>query len=307
MPDDFDIAKFLEEETDIKKVKDMLFLCSNLLSNALNDLTAYKFYVTMFKHGVDFEQYENPLVSIVIPVKNEFNMTQFLLNSIHLHTNNIPYEVIIADDNSTDQTIEIQKIFTNIKVVKNDITTPGFLYNVTNAIKQARGEYILLLNNDMVVLENYLSTLLNVLQKHNDIGIAGSKTLYTDNKIQECGVILKNDGIPDFIGAEQNHDFMDDKEYIDCDYCSGCAILFRRSDWERAGGFDKNLAPAYYEDSDFAFNLKYNYGLKSVCVPQSKIYHFRSITYNKEIVNKTASLKKNKEYFLKKWINHFNK
>ncbi len=303
MAEKFNIYKFLDTETDINEVKKLLFNTYNIMNTSANKVDIYEFYLRMFNLSVNFEKFENPKVSIVIPVKNEFFMTQFLLNSIYGRTHNIPYEIIIADDNSTDETINIQNIFGNITVAKNDINTPGFAYNVINAIKHAKGEYILLLNNDMFVLDNYLNELLNVIENHDDIGIAGAKTISLDNVTIECGVKMYNDASIEFIGEDEDTNYMDDKEYVECDYSSGCSILFKKELWEKSGGFDLNLAPAYFEDSDFAFNLKYNFGLKTVCVPKSKIYHFRGITYNKTFVDKIKTSNKNKEYFLKKWNN----
>jgi GT2 family glycosyltransferase len=300
MAEEFDIVEFIKNEKDIEKVKERLFVFYNLLSGAMKNVSIYQFLIGMFNLNVPFEYFDNPLVTIIIPVKNEYIMTEFLLNSIHSYTNNIPYEIIIADDNSEDQTTEIKDNFPNINVIKNDINSPGFLFNVSNAIKHARGKYILLLNNDMMVFENYLNELLKVIENHQDIGIVGAKNIGLDNLIQECGCNIKQDGEVEFIAQNQEIDFLDDKEYIDCDYCSGCSILFKKETWDKAGGFDKNYAPAYFEDSDFAFNVKYNLGLKSVCVPKSKIYHYKQVSYMKDIRSK-GTITKSKNYFIKKW------
>ena len=306
MANDFNILEFLQTENDIEKVKEKLFLYHQLLQNAVSDRDVYTFLLSMFNLGVAFEPCENPLVSIIIPVKNEFIVTEFLLNSIHSYTKNIPYEVIIADDNSQDQTTEIKNYFPNIKVVMNDINTPGFLYNVSNAIGYARGKYILLLNNDMMVFENYLDEMLKVIEKYPDIGIVGAKNISLENKIQECGAIISQDIKITYIGRDEDINFMDDKEYIDCDYCSGCSILFKKETWDKAGGFDKEYAPAYYEDSDFALNVKYNLGLKSVCAPKAKIYHYKSVSYIKDYKYR-LSISKNKTHFKEKWEKYLNK
>lgn len=303
MAEEFDIVDFIKNETDIEKVKERLFVFYNILAGSMKEISIYQFLIGMFNLNVVFEHVEKPLVSIVIPVKNEYIMTEFLLNSIHSYTKNIPYEIIIADDNSDDQTTEIENCFPNITVVKNDINTPGFLFNVNNAINHARGKYILLLNNDMMVLENYLEELIKVIEGHDDIGIVGAKTIGLDNKIQECGCNIKKDGEVEFIAQNKEPDYLDDKEYTECDYCSGCSILFKKDTWDKAGGFDKNFAPAYFEDSDFAFNVKYNLGLKSVCVPKSKIYHYKQVSYMKDIKSK-GTITSSKNYFIKKWANY---
>ncbi len=306
MSNEFDIAAFIKNETNIERVKERLYASYNLYKSSQKDAEVYRFLLSMFNLSVEFEHFENPVVSIVIPVKNEFMVTQFLLNSIHSNTRNIPYEIIIADDNSIDETVNIQAFFPNIFVSKNDAETPGFLYNVTHAVEKARGKYILLLNNDMLVLENYLLELLNVIENHSDIGIVGSKNISIEGKVQECGVKVYPNANVEFLGIDENSDYMDYKEYVDCDYCSGCSILFKKETWDKAGGFDKFYAPAYYEDSDFAFNVRYNLGLKSVCVPKSKIYHYKGVSYAKDLKHKTT-IQRNKDYFISKWGKYLNR
>lgn len=288
------------KKEDIETLQNDFVLAYSMMKQEKQEKEIYRFILEQINLTCDFEYFESPKVSIIIPVKNEYLITQFLLNSIQAATKDIAYEVIIADDNSTDMTTQIPQLFTNVRVVKNNSENPGFLYNVSNAIKYAKGEFILLLNNDMMVLENYLIPLVEIMEKDNTIGIAGAKNLSIEGKIQECGVKMYPNGCVEFIGYEQPEDFADEYNYTDCDYCSGCSILFRREVWEKTGGFDKNLAPAYYEDSDFAFNLKYNYGLKSVCVPKSKIIHYKGASYSKNL-KLSESASKNRKYFMEKW------
>ena len=298
------IVEYINSETDINKLKEETLKHMRVLYKAMKQ-NEYKAYVFEFMLGnidlsCNFEYVENPKVSIIIPVKNQFIITAYLLNSIKRNTQGIDYEVIIADDNSSDEIQYTEKIFKNIKRIVNNTGHSGFIYNVSNAIQNSSGEYIFLMNNDMIPLNGYLTELLNVIEKDETIGIAGSKTLSISMVVDECGAKMINNGDFAFIGQNEPIDFQDDNDYIDCDYCSGCSILFKRSVWDKTGGFDKNLEPAYYEDSDFAFNLKYNYGLKSVCVPKSKLFHFKGMSYfgNEDINN---IVKRNKQYFLNKW------
>lgn len=301
---DKDFIERINNEENITNLKNAVLFYYKHLENSLNEVNIYKFILSSINTGCDFDYVENPKVSIIIPVKNEFVLTKFLLNSIKLCTENIPYEVIIADDNSQDETQNIENFFKNVRLIKNNTGINGFLYNVSNAIKYARGEYILLLNNDMLVYDNYLAELLKVIESDNTIGIAGSKNLRMDGTIIECGVNINKNGLIRYIAQDKPQEFYDELSYIDCDYCSGCSILFRKDVWIKSGGFDINYAPAYYEDSDFALNLKYNFNLKSVCVPKSKIIHFKSVSYAKDF-EIPLSATKNREYFLNKWGNYF--
>ena len=94
-----------------------------------------------------FKEEANPQVSIIVPVFNNFAFTYNCLYSIQKHSGDIPYEVIVADDCSTDLTCEIKKIVKNIRVCR----TPDnykFLRNCNYASKIAKGKYLLFLNND---------------------------------------------------------------------------------------------------------------------------------------------------------------
>lgn len=297
-----DILKILREENDINELRKHMLCFARYTMSSLDKQNLWKFLLNNINFSGIIPKSKKPKVSIIIPVKNEVLLTKIVLNSIIKHTTNIEYEVIIANDSSTDETNMLDKLFANLRIVDNNTGETGFIYNVSNAINYAKGEFILLLNNDMIVCENYLTELLNVM-KYDGIGIAGAKTLTINNTIAECGIKMNSDGIVEFLYANMPVNTNDNFEYIECDYCSGCSILFRKKIWDIAGGFDKNFAPAYYEDSDFAFNLKYNLGLKTVVVPKSKIFHFKRQTYEKY---DTVDIRKNKAYFLNKWKHVLN-
>ena len=304
-----DIFNFINNETSIEKLKNFASNYIRLLydktMNTSHRAEVMEFIISNLDLSSAFPYFDSPKVSIVIPVKNEYTLTCALLNSIKKNTQNIDFEVIIADDNSDDETVNIEKKFKNIRRIINNTGHDGFVYNVNNAISHAKGEYIFLMNNDMITLPNYLSELLNIMEKDETIGIAGSKILSIDNTIAECGLIMEKGGYIGFPYAGEKADFLDDKDYIDCDYCSASAILFKRLIFINSGLFDTDFAPAYFDDSDFAFNLKYNFNLKSVCVPKSKLYHFFNMSYS-NCPDRNESFLKNRKLFTQKWGKYLN-
>ncbi len=299
----------INSENDIEKLKktaiENLGKLYRVQKAEKRNADIYEFILGSVDLSADFEFCDNPKVSIVIPVKNNFIITAALLQSIKKNAKGIDYEIIIADDNSTDEVSQIEYFFPNIKRIVNDTGIEGFVYNMNNAISKARGEYIFALNNYTLTLPGFLTELLNVMERDKSIGIAGAKNLDIQGLIQECGVNFEKALKINIIGQYEASTFLDDKEYIDCDYCSGCSILFRRDIWEKAGKFDINYAPAYYDDSDFAFNLKYNFGLKTVCVPKAKIYHYKGMTYDSSDA-KSLLLRRNGAIFYKKWQKYLN-
>lgn len=244
-----------------------------------------------------FPKTEVPKVSIVISVYNQFSFTFACLHSILKNTQNIDYELIIADDKSSDETVDILNRVENIRVIKPEKNS-GYLRNTNNACEYAKGKYILLLNNDMLVKPDWLKPLIDVFEKDEQTGAAGGKILNADGTIQQAGSKLNPDGSPTWLGSAQSADLSEFNKQYNVDYHSGCCLMFRKSHWDKLGGFDTQFAPAYYEDTDFCMQIKHNLNLNVVYVPECEIIHFNNVTYS-ENAEKQSLI--NREKFLKKW------
>lgn len=228
-----------------------------------------------------FDSVDNPVISIVMPVYNQYKVTYECLKSIAYYKPNVSFEIIIADDGSTDATIDIQKKIPGIKVVKSSGGL-GFLKNVQNAVPYAKGKYIFLMNNDMMVTEGWLDSSYNIISNDESIGIIGSLNMGPDGDVQEYGASIDREGHA-YINLMHKKKFnIEDLKLVECDYCSGCSILFLKSDWDKLNGFDETFSPAYYEDSDFNFRMRYILNKKVVCNPKSRIYHYRNMTYSEK-------------------------
>ncbi|OKP87115.1 glycosyl transferase family 2 [Paenibacillus sp. P3E] len=242
----------------------------------------------------------DPQVSIIIPVYNQWNYTYSCLASILQHTTGVSYEIIIADDMSTDETVNIAEYVENITVARDGVNR-GFLLNCNNAAKLARGEYIFFLNNDTNVQTEWLSSLVELAESDQRIGMVGSKLVYPDGRLQEAGGIIWNDA------SGWNYGRLDDPEkpeynYVkEVDYISGAAILVRSNIWRELGGFDERYVPAYFEDSDLAFEVR-RLGYKVVLQPKSIVVHFEGVSHGTDTNSGIKSYQvKNKEKFLEKW------
>ena len=221
-----------------------------------------------------------PLVTIIIPVYNQFSYTYNCLKSIAKNSGDVSYEVIIADDCSSDLTREIKKAVDGINVIRNTENL-RFLKNCNKAAEQARGENILFLNNDTQVLENWLQPLISLIERDDRIGMVGSKLIYPDGRLQEAGGIIWKDASAWNYGNLQNPNAPEYNYVKEVDYISGAAIMIRRSLWEEIGGFDERFAPAYCEDSDLAFQVRAA-GYKVVFQPKSVVIHFEGVSNGKD-------------------------
>lgn len=249
---------------------------------------------------LQFTEYEKPEVSIVIPVYNQFGYTYNCLKSILEHTEKTTYEIIIADDCSTDQVKELEKVVSGINVIHNEKNL-RFLLNCNNAAEQARGAYILFLNNDTQVQPNWLRPLVDLMEREKEAGMVGSKLVYPDGSLQEAGGILWKDGSAWNYGHLKNPE---DPEYSyvkEADYISGAAIMIRTSLWKEIGGFDTAFAPAYYEDTDLAFEVR-KHGYKVFLQPASIVVHFEGVSNGTDTSSGLKSYQVvNQNKFFEKW------
>jgi GT2 family glycosyltransferase/glycosyltransferase involved in cell wall biosynthesis len=219
------------------------------------------------------EDHEKPVVSIIIPVYNKFDLTYQCVKSIQENGARVPYEIIIADDCSRDETILASlAFFGGTRLVRNT-TNSGFVRTCNRGVDVARGEYLVFLNNDTQVKPGWLDELYETLCRDPKVGIAGSKLLYPDGRLQECGGIIWRMGDGWNWGRDQD---ASDPRFCymrDSDYVSGAALMIKSSLFDEIGRFDEHYVPAYYEDTDLCFKVR-SRGYRTVVQPASEIVHF---------------------------------
>ena len=243
---------------------------------------------------------QKPEVSIVIPVYNQFHYTWACLKSIRDNSGKIPYEVIIADDCSTDETAHMEDYVSGVRVIHNKENL-RFLRNCNHAAESAQGRYVLFLNNDTQVMENWLEPLVRLIDSDEKIGMVGSKLIYPDGRLQEAGGILWRDGSAWNYGNGKNPEDPEYNYVKEADYISGAAIMIRRELWEKLGGFDERFAPAYCEDSDLAFQVRAE-GYKVMYQPMSVVVHFEGVSNGTDLSSgQKAYQVENQKKFLEKW------
>ena len=256
-------------------------------------------------------------VSIIVPVYNKWNLTRACLTSV-IQTSvgcGVTYEVILADDGSKDDTVRAAELFSGLRVVKTPQNL-GFLRNCNHAAKQARGRYILLLNNDTIVLPGWLANLYRTIEEDPSIAIVGSKLLYPDGHIQEAGggLLANADGVSigRWLWAGERNFPVSRREPLfnirrETDYISGASILVRKSFWDSVGGFDERYKNAYCEDSDLAMTARAK-GLRVVYEPRSEVIHFEHQTYAGQISVDHAHLQEqNRDELIAKWHEVFTR
>jgi GT2 family glycosyltransferase len=225
---------------------------------------------------------EEPKVSIIIPVYNQVAYTLACVTSLYESDPSTTFEVIIADDCSNDGTREIFKEFSPwIKMVRTSGNL-GFLRNCNHAAKAAQGEFLVFLNNDMVVLPGWLDEMLKTFAMHSDCGMCGSKLLNLDGTLQEAGGIFWKDGSAWNYGRNQNPNLPEFNYVRRTDYCSGASLCLPKKHWDTLGGFDEIYERAYCEDADLSFRLRAELSLETYYQPFSEGIHLEGVTSSRD-------------------------
>lgn len=254
----------------------------------------------IFFRKIKFQSYKKPEVSVVIPVFNKWEYTYECLLSIQKTCSDLEYEVIVVDNASTDKTEERIKKIENIKYIRNE-KNAGFGGACNQGAKEARGKYIVFLNNDTVVWSGWLENLLLTFERHENIGLVGSKLVYPDGRLQEAGGIVWQNKSACNYGNLADPGEYEFNYFKDVDYCSGASVMVPTDIFKKLKGFDDMFTPAYYEDTDFAFKIR-QMGLRTVYQPKSVLTHFEGVTAGRDT---SKGLKKyqevNQEKFFKRW------
>lgn len=244
-------------------------------------------------------------ISIIIPLFNNYQLTEKCLESIYRHTKNINFEIVLVDNGSTDETHSIieqyTKSYPNIKAIINGTNT-GFSSANNIGVKVSKGKYVLLLNNDTIVTEKWLPPLIEVLDNDENVAAVGAKLIFDDDSIQHAGVAIINNKITgDPLVAE--HVYYKYNKSCECvnipmEYqaITGACFLVRKSLYIDANGLDENFWNGY-EDIDLCFKLR-KMGFKLVYQPYSVVYHLESQSGSERFKKAHSNIK----LLHKKWL-----
>lgn len=242
-----------------------------------------------------------PDVSIIIPVHGKFWYTYQCLTRIAEHTPALPFEVILVDDRSTDETLLASMLLSGVRIMRNEHNL-GFVGSVNAGAAVARGRHLLLLNNDTEVRPGWMDELSATLDRDPGIGVVGAKLLFPSGALQECGGIIWRLGDGWNYGRDQDPDRPEFCFLRDADYVSGAALMIRRDVWERLGGLSEAFAPAYYEDTDLCFRVRAA-GYRVVVQPASRVVHHEGISAGTDVAGSGMKRhqRSNRAVFAARW------
>ena len=252
---------------------------------------------------------EAPLVSLIIPCFGKLPVTLRCLESMlaertYQRRSLCRVELLVIDDGSPDGSgASLAQLdgLGPIQVLRN-AENLGFLRSCNRCAALAEGDFICFLNNDTVVTHDWLEELLNCFTLFPGTGLAGSMLLYPDGRLQEAGGILWRDATAWNYGRGENPRSPEVGFARDVDYVSGAAIMLPTPLFRELGGFDNRYAPAYYEDTDLALQVRQK-GLRVIYQPASKVIHFEGVSSGRdEEAGAKRHQERNRQLFRRKWL-----
>ena len=227
-------------------------------------------------------------ISVVILNWNGAKLLKQFLPTVLMHTQADDCEVVVADNGSSDNSVEVMKQhFPDVRLILLD-KNYGFAEGYNRALQQVDSKYIVLLNSDVETSSNWVSPLVNHLEKNRDTAAVQPKILSYNNKSMfeyagAAGGFIDRYGYP-FCRGRILHELEEDKgQYdkpIEIFWATGACLCMRRVDYMEAGGLDGDFF-AHMEEIDLCWRLLAR-GRKIVCLPQSTVYHVGGASLDSE-------------------------
>ncbi len=261
-------------------------------------------------------------ISVIIVNYNTKELTHKCIKSIYDTTFGVTFEIIVVDNNSSDNSYEyIISDFPDIKFLKSG-TNLGFGKANNLGVDYASGKYLFFLNSDTIVLNNSMKYFFDFMETNKNLktGVAGSVLLDENYKVthssrffpskwEECraqftGYFSKKDFKK--VNQREYDQYLSFKEYIEVDYVTGADMFISKSLFEETGRFDPYYF-MYFEESDLQLRL-HKSGYKNVIINGPEILHLQgSSDLNPDIMpERRIRNDRSKFYFFKKWSGKFS-
>lgn len=247
-----------------------------------------------------------PSASVVIPTYNGIPQLVPCLRALdETLPRDFAGEVLAVDDASNEETASelrrLEDVYDWLRVIRNE-RNAGFLATCNRGAEEARGEFVVFLNDDTVPLPGWLGALLRTFRTHPDAGAVGGLLLFPDGRVQEAGGVVFEDASGANFGRNDHDADSPLYGYVRrVDYCSGALLATPRSLFRELGGFDTRYRPIYYEDTDYCFAVR-GAGLEVYYQPESMVVHVEGATSG---TDETVGLKRyqarNRDVFRAKW------
>ena len=256
----------------------------------------------------------NPMISVIIPNKDHTEDLELCLSSMAKRTSYENYEVLIVENNSEEKETfaYYEKLHERYPRVRVLTWEKEFNYSSINnfAAEQAKGEYLLFLNNDVEILTpDWMEEMLGICQQ-KEVSIVGAKLYYPDDTIQHAGVVLGLGGIAGHVMCRASRE---DAGYFgrmvsvqEISAVTAACMLVDACDFRAVGGFDESFRVAF-NDIDLCMKIR-DIGRKIVFTPYAELYHYESKSRGLEDTpEKQYRFEKEITRFREKWEDQLKK
>lgn len=240
-----------------------------------------------------------PLVSIVIPAWNKWDYTRRCLDSLLATRGEVPYEVIVVDNASTDETATALPLRQEVRVHRNERNL-GFAKACNQGAALACAPSVLFLNNDTEARPGWLEPMVRLLESAPDVAMVGSKLLFPDGTLQHAGVGIAY-GAPLPINPFHLHYRQPpevSQQPLELNCVTAACMLVRADVFRRMGGFDEAYRNGY-EDVDLCLKVR-EAGLRIAYTPESVLVHHESVSEGRFDRNR-----ENEDLLNRRWMGRF--
>ncbi|AJD33100.1 glycosyltransferase [Clostridium sporogenes] len=254
--------------------------------------------INKLKKNLNFKNNDKEIkTSIVILTYNKLEYTKLCIDSIRKYTKSGTYEIIVVDNNSTDDTKEWLKEQNDIKLILNNENL-GFPGGCNVGIKIAQKDNdILLLNNDTVVTPRWLENLKKCLYSDEYVGAVGA---VTNNCANYQAIKTEYESIDEMIAFANKYNISDLSKWEQKVRLIGFCMLIKRVAIDKIGLLDEKFFPGNFEDDDLGYRIQ-SEGYKLMLCNDTFIHHFGSISFKENPEKFNKSLAENSKKFMNKW------
>lgn len=249
-----------------------------------------------------------PLVSIIIPTRDRADLLRVCLDGVLRRTRYPALEVLIADNGSTEP--DALKLLGEVKADPRVrvLSLPGpfnFAHITNSAVSEARGDVLLLLNNDIEVInEDWLREMVSHAVRP-DVGAVGARLLYPNGRLQHGGIVLGVGGVAGHLLVGTHRDDYGPFGVLgllrSVSAVTAACLALRRDVWKQVGGMDEVNLSVAFNDVDLCLKIR-KLGLRVVCTPFAELYHHESASRGYDTTSeKFLRFRKETEFMLQKW------
>jgi cephalosporin hydroxylase/GT2 family glycosyltransferase len=244
---------------------------------------------------------ERGMGSVIIPCYGQLEFTRQCIDALVHHTH-CSWELIIIDNASTDGTAEYlaglqQRFSDRLRVVHNEKNL-GFPAACNQGLAAARGEYLVLLNNDAIVTDGWLDQLIALADSSPTIGLAGPMSNYVSPPQLVENVPYTDMGSMHSFASEWRAQHRG--KWFEASKLSGFCVLIKRGVYEAVGGLDERFGIGFFDDDDLGLRVR-KAGFRLAVAQDLFVHHFGSRTFVGAGINAEQLLRENQQKFAAKW------